>query len=125
MFFLEHFKNFAEASLDDNRPVTLMVGPNGAGKSNFIEAIELLSFLASGRPLHEVTDLGREGGLEVRGGLDACVGQRSQAFKLGHSSLIQTPEGLREAIYEISVRVNKEPRITAESLRIEGREIPL
>ncbi len=115
MFYLQHFKNFEHAELDDQRPVTLLIGPNGAGKSNFIEAIELLSFLAAGHPLHEVTDLGREGGLEIRGGLNACASYSHDTFMLGYRSC--------HADYQISVRVGKEPRIIGETLRIDGREI--
>ncbi len=115
MFYLQHFKNFEHAELDDQRPVTLLIGPNGAGKSNFIEAIELLSFLAAGHPLHEVTDLGREGGLEIRGGLNACASYSHDTFMLGYRS--------SHADYQISVRVGKEPRIIGETLRIDGREI--
>ena len=125
MFYLKHFKNFEHAELDDSRPVTLLIGPNGAGKSNFIEAIELLSFLAAGHPLHEVTDLGREGGLEIRGGLDACASYGNDTFTLGYRSVVSIGSERREADYEISVRVGKEPRIIGESLRIDGREIPI
>ena len=92
MFYLQNFKNFAKAEIDYERPVTLLIGPNGAGKSNLIEAIELLSFIARGRPLHEVTDFGREGGLEVRGGLEACASHNNDVFTLGHRSTISTPE---------------------------------
>jgi len=125
MFYLRCFKNFETAELNHERPVTLLIGPNGAGKSNLIEAIELLSFLASGRPLHEITDFGREGGLEVRGGLEACPSHGQNTFTLGHRSIVSTPEGDREAHYEISVRVGKEPRIAGEFLKIEGRDIPV
>jgi recombinational DNA repair ATPase RecF len=83
MFYLRNFKNFAEAELDLDQPVTLLVGPNGSGKSNLIEAVELLSFLASGHRLHEVTDIGREGAIEVRGGLEACAKLGSDEFTLG------------------------------------------
>lgn len=125
MFYLQNFKNFEKADLDYDQPVTLLIGPNGAGKSNLIEAVEILSFVASGRPLHEITDFGREGALEVRGGLDACATQGQDTFTLGHRSIVQTPEGPREAHYEISIRVAKEPRIAGESLRIQGRPIPI
>jgi len=125
MFYLKNFKNFAEAELDDERPVTLLIGPNGAGKSNLIEAVELLSFLAAGHPLHEVTDLGREGSLEVRGGLDACASFGHDTFILGHRSRILPLDGWYEADYQIAVRVGKEPRIIGESLRIHGRETPI
>lgn len=123
MFYLHHFKNFETAELDNERPVTLLIGPNGAGKSNLIEAIELLSFIASGRSLHEITDFGREGGLEVRGGLDACPSHGKDMFTLGHRSIVPTADwGELEARYEISVRIGKEPRIASELLKFEGWE---
>jgi predicted ATPase len=127
MFYLQHFKNFDKAELDDERAVTLLVGPNGAGKSNLIEAIELLSFLSSGRPLYEITDYGREGGLEVRGGLDACASHGHQIFTLGQRSQIMTTEGKRLVTYEISVRVGveSESRIIDESLTVEGWKRPI
>ena len=127
MFYLQHFKNFDKAELDFERPVTLLIGPNGAGKSNLIEAIELLSFLSSGRPLYEITDYGREGGLEVRGGLDVCASHGHEIFTLGQRSKIMTAEGERETIYEISLRVGteKESRIIKESLTVEGWKKPI
>lgn len=125
MFYLKYFKNFEHAELDDERPVTLLIGPNGAGKSNFIEAIELLSFLAAGHPLHEVTDIGRGGGLEVRGGLDACASFGHDTFTLGHRSKVSIDGEDREADYQISVRVGKEPRVASEFLRIQGRDKPV
>ena len=125
MFYLRHFKNFAEAELDDERPVTLLIGPNGAGKSNLIEAVELLCFLAAGHPLHEVTDLGREGGLEIRGGLDACASYGHDTFTLGYRTKIQSEGEYSLVQYEITVRVGEEPRIFDEWLRIEGRKVPL
>jgi hypothetical protein len=89
------------------------------------EAIELLAFIASGRPLHEITDFGHEGGLEVRGGLDVCASYGQDTFTLGHYSTISTGEGDHETHYEISIRVAKEPRIAGEFLKVSGREIPI
>jgi len=119
MIYLRHFKNFPEAEVSFDRPVTLLIGPNGAGKSNLIEAVELLCFIASGRPLHEITDLGRDGGLEVRGGLDGCAAFGQEVFTLGYKGSVPTAD---EVTYEISVRVGKEPRIIRESLKVKGRQ---
>src|ERR1022692_2242600 len=91
MFYVRNFKNFSEAELDFDQPTTLIVGPNGAGKSNLIEAVELLSFLASGHRLHEVTDIGREGQLEIRGGLEACAKLGHGEFTLGYKDQILSP----------------------------------
>lgn len=125
MFYLRDFKNFAKASLSFDASVTLLVGPNGSGKSNLIEAVELFSFLVEGKPLHEITDLGREGGLEIRGGLGACASREKEEFSLGFEGPIQTAKGKLEIKYEITVRVGKEPRIAAEFLQIVGRDIPI
>ncbi len=125
MFFLRHFKNFAEAELRFDEPVTMLVGPNGAGKSNLIEAIELLCFLASGRPLHEITDLGREGGLELRGGLDACASWGKEKFTLGYRGLVQLKKQTWDISYKVTVRTGKEPRIVAESLHTSDRDTPI
>ena len=125
MFYLKNFKNFEEAKLSFDEPITLLVGPNGAGKSNLIEAVELLCFVANGRPLHEITDLGREGGLEVRGGLDACARRGERDFLLGYHGTVVTTQGNCRIRYEITIRVGKEPRVGAEVLYIEGRDIPV
>lgn len=127
MFYLRNFKNFAEAELDFDQPVTLLVGPNGSGKSNLIEAVELISFLASGHRLHEITDIGREGAIEIRGGLEACAKLGFDDFTLGiktdviYSGII-VPVKIQ---YEISIRVRPEPRIIGETLKVEGRHIPI
>jgi len=125
MFFLRDFKNFGTAELSFDDPVTMLVGPNGAGKSNLIEAIELLCFLVSGRPLHEITDLGREGGLELRGGLDACASWGKEEFVLGFQGEVSVGNWVREVSYEITVRTGKEPRIVSEFLRTADRDTPI
>ena len=46
-FSIENFKSFRKATLP-LAPLTLLIGANASGKSNAIEAIQLLSWLASG-----------------------------------------------------------------------------
>ena len=118
MFYLRNFKNFTEAELDFDQPVNLIIGPNGSGKSNLIEAVELLSFLASGHKLHEVTDIGREGQMEIRGGLEAGAKIGYDEFTLGYKGGLESL-GFKGVIYELTVRVRPEPRITGESLKVE------
>jgi len=127
MFYLRNFKNFAEADLDLERPTTLLVGPNGSGKSNLIEGVELLSFLAGGHRLHEITDIGREGGIEVRGGLEACARMGHDQFTLGLRASVPLGDSIVPAKvdYEITIRVRPEPRIASESLKVDGRHIPV
>jgi predicted ATPase len=127
MFYLRNFKNFSKAELDINQATTVIVGPNGSGKSNLIEAVELLSFLISGHRLHEVTDIGREGQLEIRGGLEAGAKIGQDQFTLGYKGrvAIRGMESPLEVAYEITVRVRPEPRIIGEKLEVEGRPIPM
>ena len=65
------FKGFKNTQIDLMRPMTLLIGRNGSGKTNVIEGMELLAQLASGRPLYEISDIGRGSGstFEIRGGL--------------------------------------------------------
>ncbi len=122
MHILKNFKNFAEAKLNLLNPLTLMIGRNGAGKSNVIEAVELLSQLAHGRPLYEITDVGRGGGstFEVRGGLPGCVriGQLDEIsdtdkFSLEFSAIYKQTS----FVYSITINLSPQPKISNEELR--------
>lgn len=75
MHYFENFKNFSAAEIELLSPMILMIGKNGSGKSNVIEAVELLAQIAHGRPLYEITDIGRGSGatFEIRGGLSGCL----------------------------------------------------
>lgn len=95
-FRFRYFKGFADAELRLAEPLTLLIGRNGAGKSNTLEGIHLLSHLANGLPLSDVTDLDQGGPCEIRGGLDGCVMLGENFFVLGCE--------LRDAKYELAVR---------------------
>lgn len=86
MHRLRDFKNFGSASLNLFEPLTIVLGRNGGGKTNLLEGIELLAALARGVPVGEVTDVGRGGTLEVRGGLASCVRFGAESFELGFDS---------------------------------------
>ena len=116
MHYFYDFKGFANAELDLFKPFTILIGPNGSGKSNVIEGIELLSFIAHGRPLHKITDVGRgAGGMEARGGLQACPrhGQVT-SFSLGFNAMIEF-EG-KNSKFSYLMKVEPQPRIIGESL---------
>lgn len=106
-----NFKGFANARLDLSQPVTLLIGKNGSGKTNAIEAVELLGQIAEGRPLHEISDVGRQGGFEVRGGLPGCVRFGHETFSLQFIGWAG-----RTVDYTVRIRALPEPRIAAESL---------
>src|SRR5689334_11345486 len=66
-FSIENFKSFRKATLPLS-PLTLLIGANASGKSNAIEAIQLLSWLASGHSLDDLLYDVREDELFLRGG---------------------------------------------------------
>lgn len=120
MYHLRNYKGFADAQIDLFKPFSLLIGPNGSGKSNVIEAIELLSFVARGQPLYEISDLGRgSGGLEVRGGLQACGREGKDRFQLGLG-----PEGQRlSLLYEVEICTRPHPQIIGEKLKVGNRTL--
>lgn len=75
MITFKNFKNFAEAEIDLSKPMTLLIGRNGSDKSNIIEGIELLSEFFEGREVHDISDVGRGGEFEIRGGIQGCFKQ--------------------------------------------------
>src|SRR6266511_1179005 len=66
-FSIENFKSIRKATLPLSS-LTLLIGANASGKSNAIEAIQLLSWLASGRSLNDLLYAIRERELSLRGG---------------------------------------------------------
>lgn len=123
MYELENFKSFANASVDLSRPLTVLIGPNGVGKTNLIEGVELLAVIANGLPLHEVSDVGRGGRFEVRGGLQACPRRPSSSFELSFHGDLDF-EGVSQAIvYSVEVLASSTPEIQAERLVVGPRTL--
>lgn len=122
MYHLRNYKGFADAQIDLFKPFSLLIGPNGSGKSNVIEAIELLSFVARGQPLYEISDLGRgSGGLEVRGGLGACAREGKDRFQLGFSASIKLEGRSHSLLYEVEICTRPHPQIIGEKLKVGAR----
>ena len=122
MHHLRNYKGFADAQIDLFKPFSLLIGPNGSGKSNVIEAIELLSFVARGQPLYEISDLGRgSGGLEVRGGLGACAREGKDRFQLGFSASIKLEGRSHSLLYEVEICTRPHPQIIGEKLKVGAR----
>ncbi len=63
MHYFDNFKGFKQSEIDLFNPFTVLIGPNGSGKSNVIEAVELLSFIVHGGPLHEIGDISNGGNI--------------------------------------------------------------
>lgn len=112
MFRFIDFKNLADVSVDLSRPVTLLIGPNGSGKSNLIEALQLFSFTAGGRLLSNVTDAGREGALEIRGGLDGCCRNHGPAVSME----LTTTSGPSQMPVRYSLVIGRQGEVLAERL---------
>ena len=124
MHRLTDFKNFAGAELDLFEPLTILLGRNGSGKTNLIEAIELFAVLARGAPLNEVTDLGRGGVFEVRGGLRACVRFGAETLRLRFNDAIIEVNGQKKPVdyfIELAAHGRHGVRLSAEKLRIGNR----
>ena len=110
------FKSFRRTKIRLVRPLTILVGPNGSGKSNALEGIEVLASIAAGHPLRAITDLEREGALNVRGGLQGCPRYGTDSFTLEFSVRMRWSRRLETARYSVTVAPLPEPRIRAESL---------
>ncbi len=120
MHYFKNFKGFSEIEIDLFKPLTVLIGPNGSGKSNLIEAVELLSFLAQGGSLYEITDINKESKQEIRGGLQACPSHGESSFTLGFSAGIDF-EGKNHG-FDYKLTIGTEPlRVFDESLYLGGK----
>lgn len=123
MHVLSNFKNFENAALDLFEPLTILLGRNGSGKTNLIEGVELFAALANGASMSEVTDVGREGFLGIRGGIESCVRFGAPCLQLELTGASASFDGTRCPIeYTIEVAVGKVagPHIAAEKLLVGG-----
>lgn len=120
------FKGFKNAQIDLMRPMTLLIGRNGSGKTNVIEGMELLAQLASGRPLYEISDIGRGSGstFEIRGGLQGCMKKNNQQnyFGLGFSAIYIKQNNHPTINYNIGVSFMGQLGIYNERLRLDERD---
>lgn len=104
---LKKFKSFQGAKIPLG-PLTLLVGRNGSGKSNVLDALAVLSSLATGADLRDALDGGRDGPV-VRGGSEGCAPIGDSDFEIGCSVLI---EGVR---YNLDVTIATSPTLQIKS----------
>ena len=97
------FKSFRRAEIELHRPLTILVDPNGSGKSNALEGIEVLASIAAGNRLREITDLDREGALNVRGGLQGCPRYGTDSFTLEFSAPMRWAGNTGRGRYSVTV----------------------
>lgn len=110
--YLHNFKSFAEAELPLEQ-LTLMIGSNASGKSNALEALWILSQLATGRELSVILDGERRSDGRVRGGSAACPRVPFQSFELGCTYQAEK----YELEYRIMVHVGENISVENESLK--------
>lgn len=79
---IRNFKSYREAYLELS-PLTLLVGANASGKSNVIEAIRLMSLIASGTRLDSIGKRVHEGHVDFRGQVRDLFRDRSTGLSIG------------------------------------------
>ena len=107
---LPAFKNMRSTNIPLD-PLTLLVGRNGSGKSNILDALAVLSALASGATLRDALDGGRSGPL-VRGGSEGCAPIGSDSFAVGCSVIINRTR------YHLDLKVSVRPTVQILSERL-------
>ena len=125
MHSLIDFKNFARSEINLFEPLTILLGRNGSGKTNLIEGVELLAALVGGTPFNEITDIGRGGTFEVRGGLRSCPRFGTQSFRLRFNRAPVTFDGEKNQAIDYSIEIalhgKHEIRLSSEKLKIGSR----
>lgn len=107
---LSEFKSLRKATIP-LRSLTLLVGRNGSGKSNVLDALTVLSSLASGATIREALDGGRSGPL-VRGGSEGCAPLGKDSFSLGCSVVVD------DRLYHLDATVSVRPNVQVTSERL-------
>ena len=92
-------------------PLTLLVGRNSSGKSNVIDALAVLSALATGSSIREALDGGRHGPL-VRGGSEGCAPLGRDSFEIGCAARIDSE------IYRLDVTISVRPPVQVLAERL-------
>ena len=117
MHYFYDFKGFKQAEINLFNPFTVLIGPNGSGKSNVIEAVELLSFIVHGSPLHEIGDIENGGSnITVRGGLQSCPRHNADSFTLGFTAEIEFDGKKENFYYHVTIIVRPRTKIYEEEL---------
>lgn len=108
---LSSFKSFRDARvrLSD---LTLLIGRNGSGKSNALDALEVLSRLATGEDVRDVLDGGRRDMGPVRGGVEGCAPRGKTSFAIGCT----VSTGTQRTSLDVDVQVSPQVQLLSERL---------
>jgi predicted ATPase len=126
-FSIENFKSFRKATLPLS-PLTLLIGANASGKSNAIEAIQLLSWLASGRPLNDLFYDIREEELSLRGGptdLGSGGGQISLGCEVKSLDYPSLTFSVSLGVNEIGLQLTAERLLLGADVLYDSGDLPI
>jgi predicted ATPase len=107
---LDSFKSVRGARIELGA-LTLLIGRNGSGKSNVLDALAVLSAIASGSDLRDALDGGRDGPI-VRGGSAGCAPLGASSFAIGCTAMIDG----EQVRLDIEVQVSPTVQIVSERL---------
>ncbi|MEH0423836.1 AAA family ATPase [Streptomyces sp. B21-083] len=109
---LHSFKSFTDQVLPLQN-LTVLIGRNGSGKSNALDALTVLSRLASGESVRDALDGPRGGGEEpIRGGAEGCAPLGQSWFRLG----CRVRSGEEVFDFDVEIEVSPDVRIVEEVL---------
>lgn len=114
---LTRFKSFRNAVVPLGE-MTLLTGRNSSGKSNVLDALDVLSRLATPERLRDSLDGRRREGGPVRGGSRGLAPHGESSFALGCTVRVNGEAGAVDYLYDIEVEVEPEPRVSGETIRL-------
>ena len=122
---IENFKSFRQAKLPIAE-LTMLIGANASGKSNALEALQLLSWMASGRRLAQLAFAVKERELAMRGSARDLALRTGEPVRLG--ATLEPNRSGRALELQVTIRERRgELRIVDEQLLCpqEAGTIPL
>lgn len=93
---------------------TLLIGRNGSGKSNALDALVVLSRLASGDDVRDALNGSRADQEPVRGGAEGCAPWGRETFALG----CRVRTGTDAIDFDVEIQVRPDVRIVRERLAV-------
>jgi predicted ATPase len=121
-FKFEHFRSYNHQARLPLAPLTVLIGANASGKSNAIEGLRLLSWLAQGNKLFNLSFQKNSQGRIIRGRPGNLAYSGNNSFSL----VVETDHGNWNNLQlQIVCRNNGELHIEAESLTSQGATVPL
>ncbi|WP_159812955.1 AAA family ATPase [Actinomyces sp. zg328] len=113
------FKSFRDAVVPLDG-MTVLTGRNSSGKSNVLDALDVLSRLATPERLRDSLDGHRREGGPVRGGAKGLAPHGESSFTLGCTVRVSGADGAVDYLYDVEVEAGEEPGVVAETLKLQG-----